>query len=335
MDNHSKRTIPHPQKKRPTKKLNKKTLIAIIAAVLAVILIIGGVIWAQTRKTDNPASADFIEDTLPTEAVQPPDTTSEPTSADTTGSSVQAMDKVMYVTASTLNVRKAPSTDSEIIAKYAKGDTVKVTGKYNTDWYKIDANGTEGYCSSKYLADNKDDSDSKDTTNDANNQYPYMITVNRTQNMVVVYAKDANGEYTVPKKAMLCSVGLNGATPTGTYKTSNRYTWRLLSGNVYGQYATRITGPILFHSVPYFTKDKSDLEYEEYNKLGEAASLGCVRLTVIDAKWIYDNCPSGTTVKIYDSDAAEPLARPTAPKIDTTSPNRGWDPTDPDKKNPW
>ena len=134
---------------------------------------------------------------------------------------------------------------------------------------------------------------------------------------------------------MVCSVGLDGATPTGTYTTSDKYTWRLLSGNVYGQYATRITGHILFHSVPYFTQSKSDLEYDEYNKLGQPASLGCIRLSVADAKWIYDNCPKGTTVTIYDSDQKEPLEKPTPIHIDTNDSRRVWDPTDPDSNNPW
>jgi lipoprotein-anchoring transpeptidase ErfK/SrfK len=67
-----------------------------------------------------------------------------------------------------------------------------------------------------------------------------------------------------------------------------------LCGNVYGQYACRITGSILFHSVPYEKQDKSTLEWWEYDKLGETASLGCIRLTVEDAKWIYDNCAKGT-----------------------------------------
>lgn len=167
------------------------------------------------------------------------------------------------------------------------------------------------------------------------NPNPYLLKVNRTQNLVIAYSKDQNGEYTVPARAMVCSVGLDGATPTGTYNTKNKYDWRLLMGNVYGQYATRITGSILFHSVQYSSKDKSTLNYNEYNKLGSSASHGCVRMTVTDAKWIYDNCPIGTTVVIYDSDNPEPLAKPSAQKIDPASPICGWDPTDPDPNNPY
>lgn len=161
----------------------------------------------------------------------------------------------------------------------------------------------------------------------------YILYVNCTQNIVTVYENNGEGEYR-PAKAFTCSVG--EGTPSGTFRTSDKYTWRLLFGDVYGQYATRITGHILFHSVPYYTTNKDDLEYEEYNKLGETASMGCIRLSVEDAKWIYDNCPSGTTVKIYESDAEEPLEKPSAIKIDENDiEKRGWDPTDPDKNNPW
>ncbi len=168
-----------------------------------------------------------------------------------------------------------------------------------------------------------------------NNGKPYCIKVNRQQNVVTIYALDENNKYTVPIKAMVCSVGLNNATPTGSYTTYNRREWALLYGNVWGQYAYRIDGPIMFHSVPYYTKNKDDLKSAEFNKLGEAASQGCVRLSVLDAKWIYDNCSYGTIVEIFDSEYVGPLGKPTMEKIDLDSENASWDPTDSDKKNPW
>ena len=54
-----------------------------------------------------------------------------------------------------------------------------------------------------------------------------------------------------------------------------------------------------------------------------------------DAKWIYDNCPVGTKVTIYDSKDPGPLGKPTPIRIDVNSPYRGWDPTDPNPRNPW
>ncbi|MCI1959713.1 MAG: L,D-transpeptidase [Clostridia bacterium] len=166
------------------------------------------------------------------------------------------------------------------------------------------------------------------------NIYKYSIDVNVNQNVVTVYELDQNGEYTIPNRAFVCSVGKD--TPLGSFKTSDKYKWRELFGNVYGQYATRITGHILFHSVPYSTMSKNDLEYDEYNKLGTSASMGCIRLCVRDAKWIYDNCPIGTTVNIIDSDSAGPLPKPIAYNIDVNdTEKRGWDPTDPDLSNPY
>lgn len=55
------------------------------------------------------------------------------------------------------------------------------------------------------------------------------------------------------------------------------------------------------------------------------ASHGCVRLTVKDAKWIYDNCPVGTKVIIYNAKNPGPLGKPRAIKVPGYS---GYDPTD-------
>lgn len=169
----------------------------------------------------------------------------------------------------------------------------------------------------------------------ANQQFPYYIKVNYSANTTTVYGKDANGDYTVPVRSMVCSTGAQ--TPhSGVYKTSNKYVWGTLIGPVWGQYCTRITGGILFHSVPYLkNQDKSSLEYWEYDRLGEARSMGCIRLTVIDAKWLYENCPSGTSVEFYSSADPGPLGKPSARKISSYVDLRGWDPTDPDTNNPW
>ena len=168
------------------------------------------------------------------------------------------------------------------------------------------------------------------------NNKPYYIEVIRNQNVVIVYGLDSNNEYTKIVKVFVCSVGKsNSKTPTGTYKTQDKASWGWLVGNLYGQYYTRIVGSILFHSVPYTKKAKNTLEWDEYNKLGSPASKGCIRMTVRDVKWIYDNCPRGTTVKIYDGKLPSGVSKPSAPKISGDSINKGWDPTDPDKNNPW
>lgn len=167
-----------------------------------------------------------------------------------------------------------------------------------------------------------------------NEKASYYIKVNYTANCVTIYKKDASGNYTIPVKALICSTGT--ATPTsGVYKTSDKYRWHQLNGGVYGQYCTRITGHILFHSVPSSSNTPDSLKYVAYDKLGTRASAGCVRLTVEGARWIYNNCASGTYVEFYSSANPGPLGKPTAQKISSNVQCRNWDPTDPDPRNPW
>lgn len=179
----------------------------------------------------------------------------------------------------------------------------------------------------------------KDEDKKTDNEITYYIKVNNQANVVTIYTKDENGNYTVPYKAMICSIGT--ATPSaGNIYTIpsgkwDRWTWGQMEGGVWAQYYTRIKGSILFHSVPYTSKDKGTLEYWEYDKLGTKASAGCIRLTVQDAKWIYENCKPGTKVEFYADSNSGPLGKPAAQKISEDEAVRGWDPTDPDANNPW
>lgn len=160
-------------------------------------------------------------------------------------------------------------------------------------------------------------------------QSSYVLKVNKKQNIVTVYAKDGNRGYIIPVKAFICSTGKS--TITGTYYTPIKYRWRALFGNSWGQWSTRIHGSYLFHSVCYKkANDKYSLNVAEYNKLGTTASMGCVRLTAEDAKWIYENCSLKTKVVIYSSSAKEPLEKPKAEKLPSW---HTWDPTDPTVKS--
>lgn len=168
----------------------------------------------------------------------------------------------------------------------------------------------------------------------------YHLTVNRRTNTVTVYTYNEKGEYNVPVRAMVCSCGEGGAniTPVGEFRTASMREWATLYGDdthefLYGQYVTEFNGEILFHSVPYELKDKQALETWEFNKLGTNASQGCVRLAAADSYWIYKNCPLNTPVSVIDADSsADPLGTPPAV---TQNMNNGWDPTDPDKNNPF
>lgn len=164
----------------------------------------------------------------------------------------------------------------------------------------------------------------------------YYIKVNRRTNVVTIYTYDEQGKYTKPVKAMVCSVGkASSPTPAGKFKISSKHRWQLMKGDVYSQYCSRITGHILFHSVPYRETKSNTLFSGYYDRLGSAASAGCVRLTCGDALWIYSNCSSGTVVEIFDgSSANDPLGKPGAMKLSGTE-YSNWDPTDPVSNNPW
>ena len=163
----------------------------------------------------------------------------------------------------------------------------------------------------------------------AGKKKPYLIKINKQQNVVTIYEQTKKGKYK-PYKAFVCSTG--AATPIGTFSLGAKYRWHQLNGPSYGQYCTRVYKGILFHSVWYYKPSKNTQSYVQYNRLGTTASHGCIRLTVADSKWIYDNCPSGTKVVIYNSSNPGPHGKPKARKM---SGYMGWDPTDPDPNNPY
>ena len=161
---------------------------------------------------------------------------------------------------------------------------------------------------------------------------PYRIEVVKNQCTVMVWGQDKAGNFNILYRVCPCSPGQ--ATPLGTFKTPSKTRWGALMGGVMGQYCTQIYKGILFHSVYYRRSDPSTLYADAYNQLGTICSHGCVRLTVADAKWIFDNCRLGTSVYIHNSDWM-PVAKPAAQKIPYSGVLSGWDPTDPDPNNPW
>lgn len=131
---------------------------------------------------------------------------------------------------------------------------------------------------------------------------PYVLKVSTADQRVYAYGLDDNNEYTVLVRTMKCSTGKNATpTPTGTYQSSTGpgARWHYFKKyNCWAQYAYYIQGDIMFHSVLYNQKD-GPVTQSSVNNLGRKASHGCVRLSVEDAKWIYQNCPAQTKVIVY------------------------------------
>lgn len=140
----------------------------------------------------------------------------------------------------------------------------------------------------------------------------FWILVDVNNQVTTVYSKDRNGEYTVVVRQMLCSTGMK-ATPSdvGDWTLNGRKaTWCYFpKWGSHARYWTRINASIAFHSVIYNTTNLMDLSVSSYKKLGKRASHGCIRLTVNDAKWVYDNVPAGTVVTIREDLPADPELR--------------------------
>lgn len=108
-------------------------------------------------------------------------------------------------------------------------------------------------------------------------------------------------------RQMICSTGVGNCTPLGEFRleatreSTDRQPWYyIVNYRCYVKYATRITGSILFHSIPYADRDLTSIDENALGQLGSKASHGCIRLNWEDAYWIACNCPDGTRVSIYN-----------------------------------
>lgn len=180
----------------------------------------------------------------------------------------------------------------------------------------------------------------------------FYIEVNRAASAVTIYLyNEETKKYDIPVKTCAVSVGrdtwtnagtsaLNedsSYTPLGTYSictngTSVKYTLKPMhepdGSIVYARWASHIVGNVYFHAIAVGTQSHYALPSSTYNRLGTAASAGCIRMTVADAKWIYDYASTGTTVKINKGNSKKPGPLGKAAVIKTTA-GINYDPTDP------
>lgn len=121
----------------------------------------------------------------------------------------------------------------------------------------------------------------------------WLILVDTTANKVGIYY-GSKGNW-VEKKYWSCTSGA-AATPTvkGSFTVQSK---GLAFGSGYTcWYYTQFYGNYLFHSILYNPGSQTSVQD---GRLGINASHGCVRLSLTNAKWIYDNIPRGTKVYIY------------------------------------
>lgn len=121
----------------------------------------------------------------------------------------------------------------------------------------------------------------------------YIIAVSCSKHRVGIY-QGSKGKWK-QIKYWKCT---NGAPSTpskkGTFTVGSR-------GKAFGSgytcwYWTQWSGNYLFHSVLY---NPGSMKSVQDGRLGIAASHGCIRLALQDAKWIYNNIPRGTKVVVW------------------------------------
>jgi lipoprotein-anchoring transpeptidase ErfK/SrfK len=127
----------------------------------------------------------------------------------------------------------------------------------------------------------------------------YRLNVSLDDQRVYVYKLGDGKEYTLIN-TFLCSTGFYGPTPTGVFTTTGpARRWHYFKEyNIWAQYAYSIEGDILFHSVLFKRRGGKPTAASVW-ALGHKASHGCVRLSVENARWVYQNCKRGTVVTIY------------------------------------
>jgi len=146
----------------------------------------------------------------------------------------------------------------------------------------------------------------------------YYIEVDTGNQVVTVYQKDDDGEYTRIVRRFPCTTGKTEGTeeepatptPSGKWKIGTRERFGKFANfkGEYARYWTQIVGGIYFHSIMFSDRDTMTLKKSPFRTLGRNASHGCIRLYVEDAKWLYYNACFGTTVNIVSRSRKSGLA---------------------------
>jgi len=135
-------------------------------------------------------------------------------------------------------------------------------------------------------------------------QTRYLILVNKSKHIVNIY-QGKKRAWKLIRGNMLCTIGKK-STPTksgnfnlSTMRTKRKYGYKDFGGST-AFYAARINAGNFFHSIlykhgcrnPYTAKPKDAT-------LGKNKSNSCIRLTLENARYIYEKMPLRTAVIVY------------------------------------
>lgn len=132
------------------------------------------------------------------------------------------------------------------------------------------------------------------------NQYStptgYAIAVDKETKQVGVFTGQ-KGNYVLAKQFPCATGAQRSPTPNGVYHMGARGLYFNTGTRGRCWYYTQIKGNYLFHSQIYDRQNRPVNIID--GAMGAAVSHGCIRLYLNDAKWLYDNMPSGTTIVVY------------------------------------
>jgi uncharacterized protein YgiM (DUF1202 family) len=150
----------------------------------------------------------------------------------------------------------------------------------------------------------------------------YYILLDLKNQIVTVFERDDNGEYTKVVRRFVCTTGrtelnpedpedVGTPTPKGIWKIGARERFGEFAAfdGTYARYWTQIVEGIYFHSIMYSRHDVNTLQRGAFGRLGSKGSHGCVRLYVEDAKWLYYYACPGTTIKVSTSEPSNSSMR--------------------------
>ncbi|MDD4311568.1 MAG: SH3 domain-containing protein [Eubacteriales bacterium] len=139
----------------------------------------------------------------------------------------------------------------------------------------------------------------------------YYILLDLRNQIVTVFEKDDNGEYTKVVRRFLCASGrtdVDDADPEDEATPTPRGIWKIGGRERFGKFANfsasyarywvQIVGSIYFHSLLFSKRSIDTMERGPYGEMGNKVSHGCVRLYVEDARWLYYYACPGTTIEV-------------------------------------
>ena len=156
----------------------------------------------------------------------------------------------------------------------------------------------------------------------------FYLQINMAKNVMVVYRYDADKKNKTAYKIFPCTLGENVK-----YKTEKSYSW--VKNNGWHRYNTLYTYSAWIQSAEYSDRYPDTLVKKSYNSVGKDKKVDkSIILYASDAAWVYNNCKDKTVLEIVKGSKKDQLPLQVEKKTETNK-YCGWDPTDPDKSNPY